>query len=584
MTILIFLIVSYILLSLSLQKLFKKADIAPSKALIPGVNFMGWCTMIGRPKWWATLLLLPIVNIFIYAGMCVDMVRSFKKYDFKDSALAVIYAPLAFFLIGREEGDKYDGPTLKKEAAYQAALQEAYDNNEKLKLKKLMAKNPYQKSPMREWVEAIVFAVFAAAFIRMFLIEAYVIPTSSMEGSLLVGDYLFVSKAHYGIRTPQTVAMIPLLHNRIPILDRESYLEEPNIAPARLPALETIDRNDPVVFNYPEGDSVYVTPGRTWSVYDQRRRAIPPSTLNAINRGKYPLVTRPIDKMDHYIKRCVGIPGDSIQIINQQLYVNGAPAENPTNIQFRYLVKHDVPISNRKFREWGISPEDGANQQTEGYKLLVLSNEQKQKIQEMDPSIEVIPNLMYLVGSSTIDSLALFQKWGVDGRHIRVRGAQNSLLTLTPQQADSIAASGYKVERFYETERLFPHDPANFTDNSVDNYGPLYVPKKGATVIVTPETIAPYRRIISVYEGNTLEERNGRVYINGEETTQYTFKQDYYWMMGDNRHNSEDSRVWGYVPYDHIVGKPLFIWFSTKEGDISNGINWSRIFSSADKR
>lgn len=590
MTILIFLIVSYILLSLSLRKVFQKAGVAPNKALIPGVNFMEWCKLIGRPAWWAILLLVPIVNIFIFAGMCVDLVRSFKKYEFKDSALAVIYPPLAFYLLGNDKNATYDGPTLEKEAAYQASIEEAYKNDDRLQLKRLMAKNPYQKSAVREWVEAIVFAVFAAAFIRMFLIEAYVIPTSSMEGSLLVGDYLFVSKAHYGIRTPETVAMIPLLHNRIPILDTESYLESPSITPYRLPAIETIDKNDPVVFNYPEGDSVYVTPGRTWSVYDKRRNAIPQNTAQAIDRGRYSLVTRPIDKMDHYIKRCVATPGDSLEIIDRQLYINGQPAKNPTHVQFRYLVKHQGPISERNFSDWGISPEDrfypandGSNSD-DNHKLLVLSEEQKAKILAMDPNIEIIPNDMYNVELPENIDFPVLQTWDIDRGNLRYGQGEILVMTLKKDQVDSLRANGAKVVYRYETERLFPHDPKNYPNNSVDNYGPLYVPKKGATVVITPETIAPYQRIIAVYENNDLKIANGRVYINGEETTQYTFQQDYYWMMGDNRHNSEDSRVWGFVPHSHVVGKPLFIWFSTKNGSAANGINWSRIFSSADKQ
>ena len=589
MGILIFLIVSYILLSLSLRKVFEKAGVDPKKALIPGVNFVEWAKLIGRPKWWPFLLLVPIVNIFIFAGMCVDMVRSFRKYDFKDSALAVLYAPLSFFLIGKEKGDKYDGPTLEKEAAYQEEIEDAVKNNDRLKLKKLMAKNPYQKSPVREWVEAIVFAVFAAAFIRMFLIEAYVIPTSSMEGSLLVGDYLFVSKAHYGIRTPETIAMVPLLHNRIPKLEVESYLESPKIPAVRLPAIESIDRNDPVVFNYPEGDSVYVTPGRTWSVYDKRRNAIPPGVAAAIDGGRYSLVTRPIDKMDHYIKRCVAIPGDSLQIIDRQLYINGSPAKNPTNVQFRYLIKHKGPISDRNFSDWGISPEDrlyysNANGESDTHKMLVLSEAQKEKIRKMDPSIEIIPNVNYTVILPEGMTFPSMSKWGIDGGNLRYGSGNQVVMTLKKDQVDSLSANGAAVTYNYETDRLFPHDPKNYTDNSVDNYGPLYVPKKGATIIITPETIAPYKRIISVYEGNELRIANGRVYINGTETTQYTFQQDYYWMMGDNRHNSDDSRVWGFVPHSHVVGKALFIWFSTRNGNAANGINWDRIFSSADKQ
>lgn len=591
MTLLVFIIISYILLSLSLRKLFEKAGVDPTKALIPGVNFMEWAKLIGRPKWWALLLLIPIVNIFIYAGMCVDMVRSFKRYDFKDSALAVLYAPLAFFFVGKEQGDKYDGPTLEKEAAYQNKIEAAIKADDRMELKKLMAKNPYQKGAIREWVEAIVFAVFAAAFIRMFLIEAYVIPTSSMEGSLLVGDYLFVSKAHYGIRTPETVAMIPLLHNRIPQLGTESYLESPSIPSVRLPALESIDKNDPVVFNYPEGDSVYVIPGRTWSIYDKKRNAIPANAAMAIDQGRFPLVTRPIDKMDHYIKRCVATPGDSLQIIDRQLYINGQPAKNPTNVQFRYLVKHkNGPISERKFDDWGISPEDrifyndGTSQASDVHKMLVLSEAQKKEIQAMDASIEIIPNDMYSVTLPEGLEPGALQKWDIDNSNLRYRSNTGLVMTLKKSQVDSLRANGITVSYNFETARLFPHDPANFPNNSVDNYGPIYVPAKGATVVITPETIAPYKRIISVYEKNDLRINNGRVYINDKETTSYTFQQDYYWMMGDNRHNSEDSRVWGFVPHNHVVGKPLFIWFSTKNGNAGNGINWDRIFSSADKQ
>ena len=537
MSILIFLIVSYVLLSISLYKVFEKAGEEGWKGLVPGLNFVVWCKIIGRPSWWAALLLIPLVNIFIYAGMCVDMVRSFKKYKFWHSAIAVIYAPIAFFYLGMNEKESYDGPTLEKEKAYAAQLEEAIANNNTRQVKKLQSNNPYTKSVMREWVEAIVFAVFAAAFIRMFLIEAYVIPTSSMEGSLLVGDFLFVSKAHYGIRTPSTVAMIPLLHNRVPIVGGESYLESPNLPYKRLPALESIDRNDPVVFNYPEGDSVYIFPERTWSIYDYNRNAIPGPYAQAIKSGRSKLVTRPMDKMDHYIKRCIAIPGDSVEIRSRQVYINGKPAENPTHMQFAYTVTYPAgtKLNTRQFSDWGISQEDRLAEFNNNM-VLVLSEEQKEKVQNMDQNISITP---------------------FDVKNF---------------------------ERNPNPYKLFPHDPKNFPAWTVDDFGPIYVPKKGATVKISPTTVAPYRRIISVYEGNDLQIRGGKIFINGTETDEYTFQMNYYWMMGDNRHNSEDSRVWGYVPENHVVGKPIFIWFSTKEGSIGNGINWKRIFSSADKK
>jgi len=588
MTILLFLLITYILLSLSLYKVFEKAGVDPKKALIPGINFVEWAKLIGRPAWWPALLLLPIVNIFIYAGMCVDMVRSFKKYSFWDSALAVIYAPLSFFRIGKS-ADPYDGPTLTKERAYATQMAEAVANEDMYTYNQLKVKNPYEKSQIREWAEAIVFAVFAAAFIRMFLIEAYVIPTSSMEGSLNVGDYLFVSKAHYGIRTPKTIAMIPLLHNRLPFGNMESYIETPSLPFKRLPALETVDRNDPVVFNYPEGDSVYVIPGRTWSVYDYRRNSIPQSVAARIKAGREPLVTRPIDKMDHYIKRCIGIAGDSLEIRNRVVFINGKPGKVPTNVQYRYLVKHKGPINDKQFSDWNISAEDQRfhNDKGDNYRMLVLNEEQKTKIQALDSSIEIIPNVMYWVTVPEGYDNTRMKEWGIDEGNVRsANSVKRLLLTLTEEQVTALSSSDTSmvVERYEEGDRLFPHDPVKNKGWNVDNYGPIWIPKKGATITITPNNLPAYHRVISVYEGNKVEVRNGRIFINGEQTSTYTFKMNYYWMMGDNRHNSEDSRVWGYVPENHIVGKPLFIWFSTKNASMRDGINWERIFTSADKQ
>ncbi|MEL6988717.1 MAG: DUF5684 domain-containing protein [Bacteroidota bacterium] len=226
---LIFLIILYLLTSASLYFVFPKADVPAWKALVPGLNFVEWCKLIGRPGWWAALLLIPIVNIFIFAGMAVDLVRSFGKLQFVHSAAAVIFAPGIFSWLGFQKDEKYNGPILNQEKDYFKSIEEAKEKGEDYKVKKLVANNPYKKSGGREWAESIIFAVFAAAFIRMFLIEAYVIPTPSMEGSLLVGDFLFVSKAHYGIRPPMTVAMIPLLHNTIPLVGSESYLKKPSL-------------------------------------------------------------------------------------------------------------------------------------------------------------------------------------------------------------------------------------------------------------------------------------------------------------------------------------------------------------------
>lgn len=528
MSILIFLIVLYILLGLSMMKLFEKAGIPGWKALVPGVAAVEWAKMIGRKPQYAFWLLFPVVNFFIYAGMVIDMARSFGRHGFWTSVLAVIFAPIPFFMIGRDENAKYLGPVLEKEREYFRLLHEMTERKDVAGLKKLEQQYPeFKKGQAREWTEAIVFAVFAAAFIRMFLIEAYVIPSSSMEGSLKVGDYLFVSKAHYGIRTPMTVFQVPLLHNRLPFNLGESYTKNPSLPYYRLPKLTEVKRFDPVVFNWPVGDSVLLAPDRSYDIGQWNR--IPQLKMAY---GNLPLVTRPMDKKDHYVKRCVGLPGDSLQIKDRQLYVNGQVAANPTHMQFGYSITPPAGSSfnMKRLDEFGVNLTD--------------------VIQTRD----------------------------------RMGNVVETYFNLDAAQVEKIRALGMKVEpwvREADPGSLYPNDPNRFKDWTVDNFGPIWIPKAGATTPLNMDNICFYWRVIKVYEGNDLVVKDGKIFINGSEANSYTFKQDYYWMQGDNRHNSEDSRVWGYVPADHIVGKPLFIWFSTKNGVMSNGINWNRIFKSA---
>jgi signal peptidase I len=518
--------------------IFPKAGVDAVKGLIPGVNFVEWCKLVGRKPAYALWLFFPIVNLFIFAGLAVDLVRSFGKLEFKHSALAVIYAPVAFFRIATNPNDKYLGPTLIVEGEYSKSIQEAKATGDAYKLKQLEEKNPYKKSVAREWVESIVFAVFAAAFIRMFLIEAYVIPTPSMEGSLNVGDFLFVSKAHYGIRTPMTVAMIPLLHNQIPIINKESYISKPNLPYYRFPALEKIEAGKPIVFNWPVGDSVYITSSRSYFVSQIARQPeyIDGDRELAAKVRNKDYVVRPIDKKDHYIKRCVAGPGDSLKIVDRQIYINGNAVSNPKHMQFLYQVAlpPNISVNNKKLDAWGIDIGDNAMGNNQlfngGQAILFLDNEQVERLKSLDPGV---------------------------------------IIQLYPQKP--------------EPTKLFPFDTIIGKNWSVDNYGPIWIPKGGTTTPISLSNLPFYRRIIEVYENNTLEIKGQDIFINGKKADTYTFKQDYYWAMGDNRHNSEDSRAWGYVPHDHIVGKPLFIWFSTKEGNIRNGINWNRIFKSASK-
>lgn len=454
------------------------------------------------------------------AAMCIDLVKSFGKMSFWDSVLAVVYPPLAFWLIGNNDKINFIEPAYLKEREFLQQLHLAQKKKDHVLENKLRTTNKYARGTLREWTESIIFAVFAASFIRMFLIEAYVIPTPSMEGTLKVGDFLFVSKAHYGIRTPMTIMMLPLLHNRIPKIDRESYLSKPSLNYYRLPAITTVKRNDPFVFNWPVGDSVYVTPTRSWTHFQTLTQAEAAKECKGLD-----LIVRPLDKKDHYIKRCVGVAGDTIQIKDRILYVNGNEASHPAHLQYLYQVTStQTPINRKKLDSWGINVFDEYSKS--GY--YFLDDEQVGKVKSM-------------------------------GADVNVSAFNN------------------------QDTKVFPHDPDHFSNWSFDNYGPIWIPAQGASVELSRKNIALYARIISVYENNTLEVKDGRIYINGQEATSYTFKQDYYWAMGDNRHNSEDSRAWGFVPFDHVVGKPLFIWFSLKNGSFSNGIQWKRLFTSTNK-
>ncbi len=527
MSVLIFCVAYYLLTSVSLYFLFPKMGLEAWKALVPVYNFIEWGRVMGKKTTSSLWIMVPVVNFFTYASMSVDLVRSFGKMSWLDSFLGVVASPLKFWLLAKDEKATFEPNIIPTELAWKHDVQTAIKNNDKRSLEKL-SKSKFHKNTPREWGEAIIFAVFAAAFIRMFFFEMYVIPTSSMEGSLLVGDYLAVSKVSYGLRTPQTVLQVPLLHNRLPFNSGESYLSTPKLGFHRWfgsPAT-SLHRNDPFVFNYPEGDSVYCYPGRTFSINDARRE---PQIANAV-RG-LTLNVRPVDKRDHYIKRCVAIAGDTLEVRNRQLYVNGVAAQNPSGLQYTYLITSKSPINPEALNDMGVNMNESKVNGDYRSVIAQLTNADVERIKAF--------------GEGTIVEL---------------------------QPCDSIQYAG----------KMFPHSPAQ-NGWTPDNYGPIWIPKAGAQVPLTAENIAYYRRIISIYEGNQLEERGGKFIINGAEATTYTFKQDYYWAMGDNRHNSEDSRFWGFVPADHVMGKPLFIWFSTKGANIFNGINWSRMFTSANK-
>ncbi len=406
-------------------------------------------------------------------------------------------------------------------------------------------KNPRLRNAL-DWVDDIVFALVAVYFINIFLFQNYQIPSSSLEKSLLVGDYLFVSKASYGPRVPNTPLSFPLVQNTLPILGCKSYLEWPKWDYKRVAGLGQVKRNDIVVFNFPAGDTIAMrmqNPDYYTLVQMYGREAI-----RANQRQFGEIIYRPVDKRENYVKRCIGMPGDTLSIRSSQVYINGKKAQNPKNMQLNYFVESEAPFTEAMFKKWGVSRDD---YNPYGQSCMITDAE----------------TLSFL------------------GFHPNTSGSYNFVyrFPMTESMLKQVKKLPTVKNVIVEPEMIggtmyYPVDYDNGWTR--DNYGPIYIPKRGATVELTPENLAIYRRCIKNYENNELEERDGAIYINGEKTTSYTFKYDYYWMMGDNRHNSADSRSWGFVPEDHIVGKPIMIWLSLdKDRNLFDGkIRWERLF------
>lgn len=375
-------------------------------------------------------------------------------------------------------------------------------------------KRKKKKSTFREWIDAAIFAVIAATIIRTFFFEAYTIPTPSMEKTLLVHDFLFVNKLSYGPRVPMTPLAIPFTLSTDPLFHMKSYSDWPHFGYHRLPGFGPIQRRDVVVFNFPEGDTVLK--GREDDYYtmvrDYGRQYV---------KDNYTIVTRPVDRKENYIKRCVGISGDTLSVRDGFVYVNGMLEKIPPESEKFYLVQTDGSVFNvNRLAELGIAPPMGVDPTTSTYRFNLTPGDSAA-----------------LARFSIVKSISRYQATGVD-------------------------------------PTVFPQDSAHFKWDA-DHYGPIYIPKKGATVHLDMANIALYQRLIDVYEDNEFAIRDSVIYINGKPADHYTFKMNYYWMMGDNRDNSLDSRFWGFVPENHVVGKAWFIWMSY--GD--HGIRWSRLLS-----
>ena len=405
------------------------------------------------------------------------------------------------------------------------------------------------------WVDALVFALVAVYFINLFFFQNYVIPSSSLEKSLLTGDYLFVSKVSYGPRIPETPLTMPLTQHTLPVVDCKSYIEWPHWEYRRVKGLGKVELNDIVVFNYPAGDTLCSAPqyqsydyyGMCYSIgYQIYTQRPDPDSLSAMDRIKYfntiyeagreelrrnqqeygEITTRPTDRRENYVKRCVGLPGQTLQIKNRIVYLDGKANKEPENVQYSYYVKLRQRLPEEMLKELGISNEDLLSLNSAGYMPLT-----KRAVAMLSQRKDLVESIEINTDASDLEIYPL------NGNKHWTR----------------------------------------------DNYGPIWIPAKVKSINLTLDNIAVYERPIRVYEGNDLKITDGKIFINGKEAKSYTFKMDYYWMMGDNRHNSADSRYWGFVPEDHIVGKPIFIWWSSDpDRNGFSGIRWNRLFRFVD--
>ena len=484
----IFILIIQVIHGLGTWKLYIKAGRRAWEAFGPIYNGIILLKIINRPWWWIILLFLPIVNLIMLPVVWVETARSFGKNTTLDTVLAVV--TLGF---------------------YNYYLNYIADVNY------IEDRSLLPNTSGGDWLSSILFAIVAATIVHTYFMQPFTIPSSSLEKSLLVGDFLFVSKFHYGARVPMTTVGAPMVHDTIPVLNKKSYLfndhfEERKMSwknklqlpYLRFPGFEKIDRNEIVVFNQPA------------------------DTLKDMNvfkpdRNYY----KPIDKKTNLVKRCVGVAGDSLEVRDGYVYINGKKNELPdrAHLQFSYLVQPKTNTFNPNFIKDRYDI-------TDGFGIMNSQN-------------------TYYFSAISDEALSRFKN-------------HPNVASITPN----------KQEKGVRDSDIFPHDP-NYNWN-VDFFGPLYIPEEGKTIDINLEVLPIYKRVITEYEGNTLQVKGNQILINGEVTDTYTFKQNYYWMMGDNRHNSIDARRWGFVPFNHVIGKPVFIWMSW---DGIKNPRWERFFT-----
>ena len=508
-------------------RLYKTAGKNPYLALIPIYNLMVHLKMIYRPTWWVILFFLPTINLIMLGVLWVETLKVFGKSKTSDSLLGLVTFGLYIYKVNYQKRIDYA---------------DSFDRS--------------NRSSIGETFSSIIFAVVVATIVHNYFIQPYIIPTGSLEKSLLVGDFLLVSKFHYGSRIPTTAVSLPLVHDTIPIIKSRSYLKKPQYPYIRLARIQKIRRNDIVVFNWP-ADTV-----RQFFVSEAR-------------------VNKPLDKKSNYVKRCVGIPGDTLEIIDGYVYIDGGKNVLPdrAKIQVPFFLYNNNGVSSKQLLEAGI---------TDFQRKYRIDNITQSTFEALKSEI------LYTQGTTVSDFTVVTSERGLSSQLVRSLGLQGQEIIerkktvfLTPNEAKALTQVDWldSIKQKTNSEKrpnttYFPNTiPYNWNE---DYMGPIVIPKKGATINLNAKNRPLYKKLIVDYEKNTFESGPSGYIINGEETNQYTFKQDYYWMMGDNRHKSEDSRFWGFVPADHIVGKPIFIWFSIEnftQGLRNWKIRWDRVFT-----
>lgn len=524
---LLFFIAIQIVHFLGTWKLYQKAGRKSWEALVPVYNAIILCKIIRRPTWWVVLLFIPVINLMMFPVIWIETLRSFGKNSHVDTFLGMVTMGLYIFI------PNYDQNT-------------AYVTDRSL----------VPKTWFGEWINALLFAIIAATIVHNYFIQPYIIPTGSLEKTLLIGDFLFVSKFHYGARTPMTPLAFPMVHDTLPIIKTKSYIDFPQLPYFRLPGIKKIERNEIVVFSWP-ADTV-----RQFFVKEKG-------------------VRKPIDKKSNYVKRCVAIPGDTLEIINGFVHIDGERSILPdrANTQYTFRAYDSKGISSKKLLDEGIKDFSRT------YKIENITQ----------ASFEAILPYIYGIQSNEANNFSVIAPYrGIPNKiagklRLRIKEILDTSkeLTLTIKESEHLIDKGL-LDSLVRKVNIQKTANTSFFPNSLpydwneDTFGPIVIPKAGASVNLNLKNLPLFKKIIKEYEENTLEVIDNQILINGIKANQYTFKQDYYWMMGDNRHRSEDSRFWGFVPENHVVGKPVLIWFSIEginDGIRNWKIRWDRIMT-----